>query len=50
MEFREGGEDPTIFVTTRVNYVDRPASCIAIAAIRETAMRFGKGEKRQPGS
>jgi hypothetical protein len=32
-------------VTTRVNYGDRPAGCIAIAAVRETADRFGKGRE-----
>jgi hypothetical protein len=30
---------------TRVNYGDRPAGCIAIAAVRETATRFGKGKE-----
>jgi hypothetical protein len=44
--FSEEKEDPTIFVTTRVNYRDRPAGCIAIAAVRETAMRFGKGKEK----
>jgi hypothetical protein len=39
--FGEAKKDPTIFVTTRVNYGDRPAGCIAIAAVRETATRFG---------
>jgi hypothetical protein len=29
----------------RVNYGDRPAGCIAIAAVRETADRFGKGKE-----
>jgi hypothetical protein len=50
-------KEPTIFVTTRVNYGDRPAGCIAIAAVRETADRCGrqqtasgKGGRRQPGS
>jgi hypothetical protein len=38
--------EPTIFVTTRVNYGDRPAGCIAIAAVRETAERFGGGSKK----
>ncbi len=28
-----------------VNYGDRPAGCIAIAAIRETAKKFGEGEE-----
>jgi hypothetical protein len=32
-------------VTTRVNYGDRSAGCIAIAAVRETADRFGRGRE-----
>jgi hypothetical protein len=32
-------------VTTRVNYCDRPAGCIAIAAVRETVSRFGEGKE-----
>ncbi len=36
-------KEPTIFVTTRVKYGDRPAGCIAIAAVREMADRFGGG-------
>jgi hypothetical protein len=43
--FRREGEDPIIFVTTRVNYGDRQAGCIAIAAVHETATRFGKGRE-----
>jgi hypothetical protein len=39
--FGNGGVEPTIFVTTRVNYGDKPEGCIAIAAVRETAERFG---------
>jgi hypothetical protein len=39
-------EVPTIFVTTRVNYGDKPAGCIAKAAVRETAARFGKGKEK----
>ncbi len=39
-------EVPTIFVTTRVNYGDKPAGCIAIAAMRETAAMFGKGKEK----
>jgi hypothetical protein len=35
--------DSFIFVTTRVNYGVRPTGCIAIAAVWETAERFGKG-------
>ncbi len=42
----EEKKDPTIFVTTRVNYEDRPDGCIAIAAVRETATRFGEGKER----
>jgi hypothetical protein len=38
-----GGVEPTIFVTTNVNYGDKPEGCIAIAAVRETAERFGEG-------
>jgi hypothetical protein len=44
--FRKEKEDPTIFVTTMVNYGDWPAGCIAIAAGRETATRFGKGKEK----
>ncbi len=43
--FGDKTKEPTIFVTTRVNYGDRPAGCIAIAAVRETADRFGKGRE-----
>jgi hypothetical protein len=43
--FRDKSKDPTIFVTTRVNYGDRPAGCIAIAAVRETADRFEEGRE-----
>jgi hypothetical protein len=43
--FGDKSKDPTIFVTTRVNYGDRPAGCIAIAAVRETADRFGAGRE-----
>jgi hypothetical protein len=46
--FGEKSREPTIFVTTRVNYGDRPAGCIAIAAVRETASRFGEGKERAP--
>jgi hypothetical protein len=42
--FGNKSKEPTIFVTTRVNYGDRPAGCIAIAAVRETADRFGEGK------
>ncbi len=37
--------DLIIFVTTKVKYGNRPAGCIAIAAVRETAERFGKGKE-----
>jgi hypothetical protein len=30
------------YVTTTVNFGDRPAGCIAIAAMRETAERYGE--------
>jgi hypothetical protein len=43
--FRKRVREPTIFVTTRVNYGDRPARCIAIVAVRETASRFSKGRE-----
>jgi hypothetical protein len=43
--FGNGGEEPTIFVTTRVNYMDKPSGCIAIATVRETAVRFGEGRE-----
>jgi hypothetical protein len=43
--FGDKSKEPTIFVTTRVNYGDRPAGCIAIAAVRETADRFEKGRE-----
>jgi hypothetical protein len=43
--FGDKTKEPTIFVTTRVNYGDRPAGCIAIAAVRETADCFGKGRE-----
>ena len=34
---------PRVFITTTVKFGDRPEGCIAIAAIRETAERFGNG-------
>jgi hypothetical protein len=43
--FGDKSKESTIFVTTRVNYGDRPAGCIAIAAVRETADRFGEGKE-----
>jgi hypothetical protein len=48
--FGNGGIEPTICVTTRVNYGDKLAGCIAIAAVRETAERFGEGKKKPRGS
>ncbi len=44
--FGERTQEPTIFVTTRVNYGDWPAGCIAIAAVWETATRFGEGREK----
>jgi hypothetical protein len=41
--FRDGN---VIFVTTQVDYGDWPAGCITIAAVRETAEKFG-GEKKR---
>jgi hypothetical protein len=43
--FGDRSREPTIFVTKRVNYGDRPAGCIAIAAVRETVDRFGEGKE-----
>jgi hypothetical protein len=43
-----GGEqdrEPDVYVTTTVNFGDLPAGCITIAALRETARRFGGGMK-----
>jgi hypothetical protein len=37
------GKGSIQFVTTRVNNGDRPAGCIAIASVWETAERFRKG-------
>ena len=34
--------EPKIYVTTTVNFGDKPAGCIAIAAVRETAEMFGR--------
>jgi hypothetical protein len=44
--FGERTREPTSFITTRVNYGDQPAGCIAIAAVRETATRFGEGREK----
>jgi hypothetical protein len=43
--FGDRSKEPTIFVTTRVNYGDQPAGCIAIAAVRETVDCYGKGKE-----
>ncbi len=43
--FSNSRREAEIFVITEVNYGDRPAGCIAIAAIRETAEKFGEGEE-----
>src|SRR5450830_458158 len=37
--------DPDVYVTTTVNFGDKPAGCIAIVAARETARRFGGGKE-----
>jgi hypothetical protein len=41
--WRSGNTDvkPKIYITTTVNFGDKPAGCIAIAAVRETADKFG---------
>ncbi len=44
--FGERSREPTIFVTTRVNYSDWPAGCIAIAAVQETAYVQTRRRKR----
>ncbi len=46
--FGDGEAEATIFVTTRVNYRDKPAGYIAIAAVRETAV-LEKGKKKLDG-
>jgi hypothetical protein len=37
----DGSKDLRVYVTTTVNFGDGPAGCIAIAAMRETAERYG---------
>jgi hypothetical protein len=37
----DGSKEMRVYVTTTVNFGDRPAGCIAIAALRETAERYG---------
>jgi hypothetical protein len=46
VEIRRGSQGAPVFVTKQVNYGDRPAGCIAIAAVRETASRFGEGKEK----
>ena len=45
--WRDGnqGSIPKVFITTTVNFGDKPAGCKAIAAVRETPERFGNGSK-----
>jgi hypothetical protein len=43
-------KESEVSVTTRVNYGDRPAVYVAIAAVRDMAKRFSKGRRRWPGS
>jgi hypothetical protein len=42
--WRDGDEDSPskVFVTTTVNFGDRPAGCITIATARKTAEMFGE--------
>jgi hypothetical protein len=37
----DSSKEMRVYVTTTVNFGDRPAGCIAIAALRETAERYG---------
>jgi len=39
-------KEPDHYVTTTVNFGDKPAGCIAIAAVRETASMFGEGREK----
>jgi hypothetical protein len=39
--YGDEGAKVKVFITTTVNFGDRPAGCIAIAAVRETAAMFG---------
>jgi hypothetical protein len=43
--WRGGDEEAEmkVYITTTVNFGDKPAGCIAIATARETAERFGGG-------
>jgi hypothetical protein len=45
-KFRNRETEPTIFVTPRVNYGDKPEGGIDIAAVRETAEKFGGGREK----
>jgi hypothetical protein len=47
--WREGDAtaEMKVYITTTVNFGDKPAGCIGIAAARETAERFGA--EKQPG-
>ncbi len=45
MEVWERGGGANHLRTTRVNYDNRPARCLALAAVRETAERFGGGKE-----
>jgi hypothetical protein len=38
----DGARDMRIYVTTTVNFRDRPTGCIAIATMREMAERYGR--------
>ena len=42
--WRNGNEEesPTVYVTTTVNFGDKPAGCIAIVAVKKTVEMFGK--------
>ncbi len=33
-------KEPEVFVTSKVNYGDRPAGCIAVVLVQETVVRF----------
>ncbi len=37
----DGSKEMRVYVTTTVNFGDRPAGCITIAALKETAERYG---------
>jgi hypothetical protein len=48
--WRFGGthREMNVFLTTRVNYRDRQAGCMAIAVVLETVERFSEGKKQAP--